>query len=44
MDLLHISVAEIDEKIICPEFWRNSFVYLLTREQLLPQINSCDVE
>ena len=30
VDLLHISVAEIAEKIICHEFWRNMFVYLQT--------------
>ena len=28
VDLLHISVAEIAEEIICHEFWRNKFVYL----------------
>ena len=30
VELLHISVAEIAEEIICPEFWRNMFVYLQT--------------
>ena len=30
MDLLHRSVAEIAEKIICHEFWRIGFVYLQT--------------
>ena len=30
VDLLHISVAEIAEEIICHEFWRNMFVYLQT--------------
>ena len=30
VDLLHISVAEITEEIICHEFWRNMFVYLQT--------------
>ena len=28
--LLHISVAEIAEEIICHEFWRNMFVYFQT--------------
>ena len=30
VDLLHISVAEIAEEIICHEFWRNMLVYLQT--------------
>ena len=30
VDLLHISVAEIAEEIICQEFWRNMFVCLQT--------------
>ena len=30
MVLLHISVTEIAEEIICHEFWRNMFVYLQT--------------
>ena len=30
VDLLHISVVEIAEEIICHEFWRNMFVYSQT--------------
>ena len=33
MDLLHISVAEIAEEIICHEFWRNMLVYLQRLEE-----------
>ena len=36
VDLLHLSVAEIAEEIICYEFLRNMFVYLQTH--LLMQV------